>query len=274
VSRFADIQRRRRSPEALVSAIVATRDRPRFLALLLEYYRRQTYAWRELIIIDDGQLHPADAAAVERVGGRLLRLPEPTPLGTKLNLGAEAARGRYCAKLDDDDFYAPRYIETLVRTVEARSVRRCEPTLAFMAPFVFFDVGTWRTHIDESGCLPGATLLFAREDWAEAPFKPISVHEDMEFVNGQMDLGILPLPVYRPGMFVVVRHPDSSNDRGHSWMHVNGGRQLEHHLLRLPRYRTPESLLPRWALPAYTAIQRDLLAGHTATAQPRWTLFF
>jgi glycosyltransferase involved in cell wall biosynthesis len=272
VSRFADVQRPRRSPEALVSVIVATRDRPRFLALLLEYYRGQTYASRELIVVDDGQVHPVDAAAIARVDGRLLQLPDPAPLGTKLNLAAEAARGRYCAKMDDDDFYGTRYLETLVRTVEARSARRCEPTLAFMAPFVFFDVGTWRTHIDESGCLPGATLLFAREDWAEAPFPPVSVHEDMGFVNGQMELGILPLPVYRPGLFVVVRHPESSDDRGHSWMHVNSGRQLEHHLLRLPPYRTPESLLPRWALPTYRAVRRDLLAGPRPTNYPRWTL--
>ena len=33
-------------------------------------------------------------------------------LGTKLNLGCEAARGKICMKMDDDDWYAPRYLET------------------------------------------------------------------------------------------------------------------------------------------------------------------
>ena len=36
----------------LVSVILSTRDRPRLLALALDYYRYQSYSRRELIVVD------------------------------------------------------------------------------------------------------------------------------------------------------------------------------------------------------------------------------
>src|SRR5262249_4001230 len=69
----------------LVSVILTTRDRPRFLAVALACYRRQTYPHRELIVVDDGDDFPADEARIAAVGGRLLRVEPGTPLGAKLN---------------------------------------------------------------------------------------------------------------------------------------------------------------------------------------------
>jgi glycosyltransferase involved in cell wall biosynthesis len=253
----------------LVSVIIPTCDRPQFMALALEYYRRQTYGPRELVVVDDGQLQPVDAAAVERVGGRLLRLEHSTALGTKLNCGVEAARGRYCVKIDDDDYYAPHYLETLLTAVQERSVLRCEPTIVFGAPFVFFDVAMWQTRIDDSGGVPGSTLLFAREDWEEAPFPPIDNDEDEAFVRAQLALGRVPMPIHRPGLFVVVRHAGDGVNRGHTWTHEAGGAPVEQYLLRLPLYRTPERLLPRWALRVYATMQLSSLHDQN---EPQWTL--
>ena len=49
----------------LVSVVLPTRDRPRLLPLALEWYRRQTYANRELVVVDDGEDHPVAAEAVD-----------------------------------------------------------------------------------------------------------------------------------------------------------------------------------------------------------------
>src|SRR6476661_4413402 len=90
----------------LVSVVMATRDRPRLLSVTLECYRRQTYARRELVVVDDGDRDPVDPATVAAAGGRLLRVPLGTPLGAKLNLGIEATSGPLCQKIDDDGWYA------------------------------------------------------------------------------------------------------------------------------------------------------------------------
>src|SRR5688500_4978455 len=93
----------------LVSVILTTRDRPRLLSVALACYRHQTYPNRELVVVDDGAEFPADAAAVAAVGGRLVRAEPGTPLGSKLNQGASVAQGLLCQKMDDDDWYAPRF---------------------------------------------------------------------------------------------------------------------------------------------------------------------
>jgi hypothetical protein len=59
----------------LVSVVLTTRDRPRFLSIALRCYAAQTYPHRELIVVDDGSRFLADEAAVREVGGRPVPLP-------------------------------------------------------------------------------------------------------------------------------------------------------------------------------------------------------
>src|SRR5215831_526279 len=97
------------SSTPLVSMVLSTRDRPHFLQVALACYRHQTYPQRELIVIDDGDHFPADESMIEAAGGRLMRMPADTPLGTKLNQGIQEARGWLCQKMDDDDWYGRRF---------------------------------------------------------------------------------------------------------------------------------------------------------------------
>ena len=66
---------------------------PSDLPLALEYYARQSYARRELTVVDGCDDFAAEEGLVAALGGRILRVRPGTPLGIKLNLGVEAARG-------------------------------------------------------------------------------------------------------------------------------------------------------------------------------------
>lgn len=252
-----------------ISVVLTTRDRPRLLSLALSCYRRQTYPWRELIVVDDGEHDPADEEVVADAGGRLLRLDAGTPLGDKLNGGVDSARGPLCAKMDDDDWYAPSYLETMVGALRARGARVCRPTLAFLGPFLFFDVASWEVRWAAEGSVPGATLVFAKEDWRERPFRGVSNHEDMWFLQDQMALGVAPLPVCAPEVFLAVRHGALRRERGHTWTQQWQGEDLDASLRAAPRYRSPDALLPPWALAQYRALRRDLSsAGAPAHVVP------
>lgn len=242
--------------EPLVSVLLTTRDRPDFLPLALQAYRRQTYARTELIVVDDGD-QPASRAEVERVGGRLIRLDAPTPLGAKLNLAAESATGTLCAKMDDDDWYAPRYLETMVGVIRGRAVDVCRPTITFLSPFLFFDLAGWVIRRSDDGNVPGATLVFAREDWAERPFRSLSNNEDNWFLRDQIALGVNAVPLSAPEIFLAVRHGSTLGFR-HTWRVQWHGQELDTYLLRRPTYRRPESILPRWAIRRYRALRRKL----------------
>src|SRR5438046_2015073 len=73
--------------------------------------------WRGLIVGDDGDHAPAEEAAIRTAGGRLIRVVSGTILGTKLNLGVEATQGSLCQKIDDDDWYAPAFLSTMISAV-------------------------------------------------------------------------------------------------------------------------------------------------------------
>src|SRR5690349_21348169 len=172
-----------------VSVVLATRDRPTFLPIALRCYAEQTYPYRELIVVDDGDTFPADVAAVEAVGGTILRVPPGTLLGAKLNRGLQLGGGPLCHKMDDDDWYAPTFLESMVSPFLNARQKHCRSTLACLTPFLFFDLAGWQIRRAKSAAGPGSTLLFARADWEHQPFRELPQDEDVWFVRDQCDAG-------------------------------------------------------------------------------------
>lgn len=89
----------------MVSCIMPTRNRRRFVAQAIWYFLRQDYPHRELIILDDGEdaihdLVPPD----DRL--RYVRLERPLSLAAKRHLGCGLARGELIAHWGDDDWIA------------------------------------------------------------------------------------------------------------------------------------------------------------------------
>ena len=52
-------------PRPLVSCIMPTRNRKRFVLQSIEYFKRQDYAPRELVILDGGDENLADSTGLE-----------------------------------------------------------------------------------------------------------------------------------------------------------------------------------------------------------------
>lgn len=237
--------------------VLTTRDRPRFLSVALACYRHQTYSNRELIVVDDGKEHPLDATQVAAAGGRVVRAAPGTPIGTKLNLGLEQSRGLWCQKMDDDDWYAPNFLEKMVSGVTAQRQELCRPVVAHLAPFLYFDLARWEIRRSIPMNVPGATLFFARDDWEHRPFRPLMNDEDLWF---QLDLfrnGAVPQRIEALESFIAIRHRAVRGERGHTWVEQWDGRSLEEYLRDRPLYRTPEELLPEWVLRTYRELRGE-----------------
>jgi peroxiredoxin len=234
----------------LVSAIMTTRERPAFLRLALECYRRQTYPKRELIVVDDGSRFPADEAAVDAAGGRLIRMPDKTPLGDKLNRGIREAGGQLLHKWDDDDWYASEFLTAMVSAHLDHVARTGRSPIVYQVGSYWFDLSGWRI-LDWSNPDPsGGTLFFAREEWERWPFREDG--SDMWFVADQLAAGVATLPVRAPALYVYVRHDSLAGGPGHLWTHWENGRATLEHLrdISVPR-ADPSSFLPDWAVAAY-----------------------
>ena len=91
----------------LVSCIMPTADRRRFVPLAIEYFLRQDYPERELIVVDDGSdavegLMPSDARV------RHIHLDKERNVGAMWKLTGEPASGESIVHRDADDLMPDR----------------------------------------------------------------------------------------------------------------------------------------------------------------------
>ncbi len=100
-----------------ISVICPTYNRHNRHANLYSAFKNQTYENKELLILDDSS-SPSDF---------FIMLKDPTvkyqhvmtrdSIGQKRNMLIEMASGSLIAHFDDDDYYAPSYLETMVQSL-------------------------------------------------------------------------------------------------------------------------------------------------------------
>jgi glycosyltransferase involved in cell wall biosynthesis len=165
----------------LVSCIMPTRNRRRFVSQSIWYFLRQDYDRKELVILDDGEdcvsdLVPADARI------RYVRLDRRLPIGAKRNLGCEISGAELIAHWDDDDWIGPHRLSQQVSELLRSGADICGlHTVLYYKP----EAGeAWLYHYPEGArpWLAGGTLLYRRSAWVGNRFPAIDVGEDTAFV--------------------------------------------------------------------------------------------
>ncbi|MHC4602909.1 MAG: glycosyltransferase family 2 protein, partial [Planctomycetota bacterium] len=106
----------------VVSVLIPTFNRPRYLSEALASALRQSYRNLQVIIVNDGG---------EDVSGIVNSFSDPRIIfinrkenygkAFSLNEALDRAEGKYIAYLDDDDLYYPNHIETLVDVLENKT---------------------------------------------------------------------------------------------------------------------------------------------------------
>jgi glycosyltransferase involved in cell wall biosynthesis len=187
------------SKAPLVSCVLATRDRARFLPQAMRCFLRQTYERRELIVVDDSR-RPMRALIPEAAGIRYLRLTRPTATGTKLNLGIAEARGELIQKMDDDDYYAPGFVAGSVADMPRRGRDR---TVVTRCCFLVLGRRDARLRFSGHGWKPGGALCFARALWERQPFRDVEKSEDSHWLR---DVEPRVVRICDPEQYVVLRH--------------------------------------------------------------------
>ena len=107
------------SERPLVSAIITTHNRKELLKRAVESVKAQTYQNIELIVVDD-KSDDGTRQWCESQDFRYIYIPPEQSRGGNYarNLGAEAARGKYLAFLDDDDYWLPEKTAKQVELLE------------------------------------------------------------------------------------------------------------------------------------------------------------
>lgn len=165
----------------LVSCIMPTRNRRRFVGQSIWYFLRQDYPNKELVIIDDGMdavddLVPKD----ERVC--YLRIEDRQTLGEKRNLGCQISRGELIAHWDDDDWMAPHRLSVQVAEIQSSKADVCGSNELLHYHLDRGEAWLYRYPDGERPWLAGCTLLYRRSVWAQTPFPEINCGEDTAFL--------------------------------------------------------------------------------------------
>jgi len=185
---------------SLVSCIMATKNRPVFLLRALKYFQQQTYTDSELIVIDDSTTS-CEGLVPQHSRISYIRLTTDTSLGEKLNIGIGRSSGPIIQKLDDDDYYHPRFLETTVSTLLRPGHKEA---VVAMGAFLVFIVGHPHLYSAGDGWFAGGTLCFFREAWKAKPFRGVYWREDVTFLEDHPQLQ--KIPVYDPELYILVRH--------------------------------------------------------------------
>ena len=223
----------------LVSSILPTRNRRRFVAQAVRCFERQRYPDRELIVVDDGEDQVEDlCTGRERI--RYIHLGRPTPLGTKLNLGVERAAGEILHKMDDDDYYHLDFLTTAVLRADAARDR-----IVAWDCFLVWIAGEAAPRYSGHGWAAGGTLCFFRPVWQRAPFRDLPRRVDRWFL---IDHQYQVEPVCAPELYLLVRHG------ANTWTRMDDD-DADERLRQLPRYSKP---LEQVIEPADAAFYRAL----------------
>jgi glycosyltransferase involved in cell wall biosynthesis len=105
----------------IATIVVTTRDRPDMLVRAVSTALAQTVADIEVIVVDDGSIHPV---ALDETDPRLRveRLDESRGTCEARNHGLERARGQWITFLDDDDELIPAAIEIALQAAKATTL--------------------------------------------------------------------------------------------------------------------------------------------------------
>jgi glycosyltransferase involved in cell wall biosynthesis len=203
-------------PQApLVSCLMPTHNRRRFVAQSIAYFQRQDYEHRELVVLDDGDDRVADLIPADpRI--RYVPLDERLVLGEKRNRACELARGEIVVHWDDDDWHAPHRLSYQVAELERHGAALCGT-----GKVLYLEPAASRAWLYESPATRRrwiSGLGYRKELWRENRFAHVAVGEDTRFVWNPRIGAPLVLPDHR--FFVGVVHDANTSRKrttGSSW---------------------------------------------------------
>ncbi|SMH62046.1 glycosyltransferase family 2 protein [Azospirillum agricola] len=232
----------------LVSVVTPTWQREDFLSRLHARIQAQTHGAIEWLVFDDS---PRPSAYLQPLAGPRLKYfysPSRYAIGEKRNILAEHATGEIILHMDDDDFYAPAYVERMVGWLE-QGFDLVKLSGWFLHSVVHDRFGYWDTArggshhrwgrtacewVEAADAPPspdnldgyGFSYAYRRALWQAVRFPPVNACEDAPFVQAARErfrVGAFP---DAEGLCLHTLHPRSTS-------------------LCLPQYELPPVLLER-----------------------------
>ncbi len=275
------------TPHARVAVIVRTKNRPLLLARALDSVLSQTYRDFTIVVVNDaGDVAPVQEqidAVADRADGRILLVDNAVSRGREaaMNIGLAASSSTYVVIHDDDDAWAPTFLERTASHLDETGRQavgtRSEVVYERIVGDQIITEGRELLATDKSeitlldtlvrNYTPTNSLLYRREiheligdydeslpvlaDW-DFMLRLLRVHE-VDFIDGE------PLAFWH-------RRPDAVGDEGNS---VHAGRSEHAHWDAFIRDRYLRADLARQGGMGYLLVLAEILDRDRKVAQDR-----
>lgn len=173
---------------------------------------------KELIIIlnnDEMDMKKWKREADKYKNISVYRISEKVTLGQCLNFGIDKARFDVIAKLDDDDYYSPNYLSSMIDSMNEQNASIVGKTSMFV---YYKSLNLLSVHLpnqENRFCkhVAGATLVFKKSVVKKVKFRDINQGSDQKFLADCVSNGFI---IYSNSKynFVCIRN---SNKSHHTW---------------------------------------------------------
>ncbi len=193
-------------------SVVTVTNRPAFMHNTYNNFLRQTYHPRELIIIlnnNSMNIKNWRQQAPPHESIKIFQLDEEVSLGECLNYAVARTSYEYIAKFDDDDYYAPEFISTGMKSLLSVNTHIVGKACRFIyfessSTLALYEPVPEYSYVEY---VPGATMIIKKLVFDKVRFPDLNAEEDSDFQEECLQKGFL---IYASDRFnyVTVRRPD------------------------------------------------------------------
>jgi len=185
-----------------------TYNRRLFVPQAIQYFLRQDYPRKELVIVDDGSDSVADLIPAH-TSIRYIRLDHKVSIGVKRNMAVEQSKGEIIVHWDDDDWYAANRISYQIEPLLAKQAEICGLETGFIYDMLEDTFWSCEAHLHAImfyADIHGGSILYTRELWDKyAKYPDTSLAEDAHFLRAvSQKARIAKLP--NRHVFIYLRH--------------------------------------------------------------------
>jgi len=193
--------------EPLVTCIMPTHNRRRFIPQAIRCFLRQDYSNLELLVVDDGSDTVSDLVPNnDRI--RYVRFEQKLTIGAKRNLACEKARGEFIVHWDDDDWYPSWRVRAQVKALIDGADLCGSSRVSYFDP-VHDRAWEYRYPSAKGTWVAGNTLAYRKSFWQRHKFPDIQVGEDSRFVWSSKGRAIVDLS--DPALCVATVHSNNTS---------------------------------------------------------------
>lgn len=195
------------SDKPLISCLCVTRGRTKLLERAIGSFRDQTYPWRELVVVYEGD--DADTAGfMDAIGDDNIRTIEAPPspgltLGELRNISVNECRGEYFCQWDDDDWSHPERL-----SFQMDVIRKSGLQASILMHWLVFDDASKKAYVSTRRPWEGSLLCKKSLIGGDLKYDARRRGEDTPLVTGLFRNGQV-FPVIMPKLYIYVYHGDN-----------------------------------------------------------------